>query len=195
MIREYKKEKIFKYLGQATEPLDIEKIRRACGIGNWNTALNYCLTLLIEGKIKGQKTSKSWVFWTHQETQLKPWEEAIGTYKALKVNENNVTLTLTHTLKNLKITFPKNTPEANTLINTLQNTQKGQKIAILKTDNPQKPLIIKTLKEATAAHKSGLRRLWVRSSILWVAFKDFRLVALRFSLLRFELRSWRLLYA
>ena len=57
------KEKIYDFLSKTKEPTDIEKIRKECKIGNWNTALKHCLELLIEGKIKGQKTSKSWVFW------------------------------------------------------------------------------------------------------------------------------------
>ncbi|MGB9779021.1 MAG: hypothetical protein ACPLW8_06400 [Candidatus Bathyarchaeales archaeon] len=57
------KEKIYDFLSKTQKPTDIEKIRKECKIGNWNTALKHCLELLIEGKIKGQKTSKSWVFW------------------------------------------------------------------------------------------------------------------------------------
>lgn len=56
-------EKIIKILTEATEPLDIEKIRVGAGIGNWNTALKHCLELLLAKKIQGQKTSKSWIFW------------------------------------------------------------------------------------------------------------------------------------
>lgn len=57
------KEKIYDFLSKTQKPTDIEKIRKECKIGNWNTALKHCLELLLEGKIKGQKTSKSWVFW------------------------------------------------------------------------------------------------------------------------------------
>jgi len=56
-------EKIVEMLEKAVQPMDIEKIRVEIGIGNWNTALKHCLELIIAGKIKGQKTSKSWVFW------------------------------------------------------------------------------------------------------------------------------------
>jgi hypothetical protein len=42
--------------------MDVEKIRVACGIGNWETALKHCLELRIAGKIEAVKTSKSWVF-------------------------------------------------------------------------------------------------------------------------------------
>lgn len=55
--------KIVETLENASEPLDIEKIRVNAGIGNWNTALKHCLELLIAKKISGQKTSKSWIFW------------------------------------------------------------------------------------------------------------------------------------
>ena len=58
------KEKILATLAKATQPMDIEKIRVDAGIGNWNTALKHCLELLVTGEISGQKTSKSWVFWT-----------------------------------------------------------------------------------------------------------------------------------
>jgi hypothetical protein len=57
------KEKILTYLKQAETPQDIEKIRVACGIGNWNTALKHCLELQILERISGQKSSKSWIFW------------------------------------------------------------------------------------------------------------------------------------
>jgi len=57
------KDKILQVLTDATEPLDIEKIRSSAGIGNWQTALKHCLELCMAGKIKGLKTSKSWVFW------------------------------------------------------------------------------------------------------------------------------------
>jgi hypothetical protein len=57
------KEKILKTLQNATQPLDIERIRTEGGIGNWNTALKHCLELLVEKKVNGVKTSKSWVFW------------------------------------------------------------------------------------------------------------------------------------
>lgn len=62
-------EKIVLLLEKATQPLDIEKIRVEAEIGNWQTALKHCLELTIAGKIKGQKTSKSWVFWIDRPEQ------------------------------------------------------------------------------------------------------------------------------
>ena len=59
---DYKK-RILSLISETSEPLDIEKIRAACGIGNWNTALKHCLELVLEKKISGVKTSKSWIFW------------------------------------------------------------------------------------------------------------------------------------
>jgi hypothetical protein len=43
-------------------PTDVEKIRRSTGFSHWNAALTHLLQLYIDGKIDGQKTSKSWVF-------------------------------------------------------------------------------------------------------------------------------------
>jgi len=167
MIKNYQ-QKIVSFLNKATEPVDVEKIRTACSIGNWNTALTNCLDLLVQGKIMGQKTSRGWVFWTYQETQLEPWQEAIGNFEALKISEDKVTLTLTHTVKNLVITFPKETPEAQTLLQALKSTQKGTKIAILKTDNPEKPIIIRTLNEATITHSCSYQKCQVRIRVPFV---------------------------
>jgi hypothetical protein len=64
-------EKIIQTLEGASQPLDIEKIRLDSGIGNWETALKHCLELLIAGRIKGQKTSKSWIFWVEKEIVAK----------------------------------------------------------------------------------------------------------------------------
>lgn len=187
MIKNYQ-QKIVSFLNKASEPVDVEKIRTACSIGNWNTALTNCLDLLVQGKIMGQKTSRGWVFWTHQETQLEPWQEAIGNFEALKISEDKVTLTLTHTVKNLAITFPKEAPEAQTLLQALKNTQKGTKIAILKTDIPEKPIIIRTFTAIPDANNQPCWKQQLRRSLLCYAFKGY---ALKFSLWLSGLRlSW-----
>jgi len=61
--------KIMELLKNAKEPLDVAKIRVACDIGNWNTALKHCLELLVDGKINGQRTSKGWIFWPRREAR------------------------------------------------------------------------------------------------------------------------------
>ena len=63
------KDSIVAFLAQAQRPQDIEKIRVAAGIGNWNTALKHCLELQIEGKLQGQKSSKSWTFWVEKKSR------------------------------------------------------------------------------------------------------------------------------
>jgi hypothetical protein len=65
-------QKIVQTLEKTAQPLDIEKIRIAAGIGNWNTALKHCLELMLNRKIEGQKTSKSWVFWCKNK-QIEPF--------------------------------------------------------------------------------------------------------------------------
>jgi hypothetical protein len=151
MLREYQK-RIINFLNETTGPVDVEKIRINCGIGNWNTALKHCLQLLIQGKIKGEETSKGWLFWIHQPTHLQPWEEAVGDFTDLRINEESITLVLT-TQKTLHITFPTNTPEAQTILKTLKNTPKGKKIAILCTDIPEKPILIQPLERNDSSHK------------------------------------------
>jgi hypothetical protein len=57
------KRSVRRLLAKNSRPLHVEKIRKACHMGNWQTALKHCLELLYEGKIQGIKTSKSWLFW------------------------------------------------------------------------------------------------------------------------------------
>ena len=61
--RDYK-EDILRVVAEAKRPMDVEKIRVACKIGNWQTALKHCLELQYDGKINATKSSKSWIFWT-----------------------------------------------------------------------------------------------------------------------------------
>jgi hypothetical protein len=68
-INEKYKQEILELLKKATEPMDVAKIRYACHIGNWNTAMKHCLELMLDRKINGQRTSKGWIFWPKQEAK------------------------------------------------------------------------------------------------------------------------------
>ena len=59
---EYKKA-ILTLLANASQPLDVEYIRTACKIGNWQTALKHGLELLYDGRIQGTRTSRGWIFY------------------------------------------------------------------------------------------------------------------------------------
>jgi hypothetical protein len=142
------KERILNFLSQSSKPVDAETIRKSCKIANWNTTLKHCLELLFEGTIKGQTTSKGWIFWTHQETHLQPWQEATGTLDKIENSETQTIALLTCTVKKrIAIPLPKDQLETQKLHQLI-----GQKITILKTDIPEKPLIIRTLGEATITH-------------------------------------------
>jgi hypothetical protein len=68
-MKETYNQKIMELLKNAKEPMDVAKIRVACNIGNWNTALKHCLELLVDGRINGQRTSKGWIFWPKREAR------------------------------------------------------------------------------------------------------------------------------
>lgn len=149
-MRNNYKEKILEYLKKAAEPADVEKIRTACGIGNWNTALKHCLELHARGTILGQRTTKGWVFWSYEETHLVPWQEAIGTLDRIEESETQTIALLTCTYKRqLAIPLSKNQSETKKLQKLI-----GKKIRILQTDIPNKPIIIRTFMEPPDAKKS-----------------------------------------
>lgn len=183
MANDYE-EKILEYLKKAAEPADVEKIRVGCKIGNWNTALKHLLELYSQGTIQGQKTSKGWVFWIYQQTYLAPWQEAIGILDRIETSETQTIALLTCTYKKqIAIPLPKDHPETKKLQKLL-----GKKIAILKTDNPQKPLAIRSFMEPPDANNQCCWKQQLRRSLLCYAFKRY---ALKFSLWLSELRlSW-----
>jgi hypothetical protein len=57
------KSNILEVLSQAEKPMDIYNIKVKAGIKNWETCKAILLELLIEGKIKGQRSTKGWTFW------------------------------------------------------------------------------------------------------------------------------------
>ncbi len=59
--------KISTYLASCEEPQSVESIRIKAGISHWGIALAACLDLTLQGKIKGLKTSRGWVFWAETE--------------------------------------------------------------------------------------------------------------------------------
>jgi len=119
-----------------------------------------------------------------KEIRLQPWQEIIGTPKEIKTNKEVTTAIITCTQHiDFIITYPNETKEAQTL-QSLQKL-KGQKIAIIKTDIPEKPLLIRTFNEPTATYKNFCTLLLVRSSLIWAALK---LVAFNNTLWQFGLR-------
>ena len=61
--------RVLHHLSLTEIPQTVEAIRTAAGIGNWQSAKAILLELLAEGKIKGMKTSSSWVFWLDKPEQ------------------------------------------------------------------------------------------------------------------------------
>lgn len=49
-------------LGKTPMPVSIEYVARHLNVG-WGTARAILLELTLSGKVAGQKTTKSWIFW------------------------------------------------------------------------------------------------------------------------------------
>ena len=138
---------------------EIENLRHNIGYTR-SGFYRYALTRLMEQLLLAKQ----------KELHLQPWQEIIGTLKELKTDVETTTaiLTCTHHAE-YTISYPNGTKEAKTL-QKLKN-KKGTKVALLKTDNPEKPLAIRTFYAKPVAHKNFLQRLWCRSTLLWTALK------------------------
>ncbi|MEM2739061.1 MAG: GW dipeptide domain-containing protein, partial [Candidatus Bathyarchaeia archaeon] len=114
---------------------EIESLRHHIGYTR-SGFYRYALTRLVEQLLLTKQ----------KEVQLQPWQEIIGTLKEVKTDKENTTAIITCTqYTDYIITYPNNTKEAE----TLQALKKliGQKVEILRTDIPEKPLLIKTFNE------------------------------------------------
>lgn len=57
--------RILKEIANATIPVSTEYIAKKMRIG-WGTAIRHALELMVAEKLKGLKTTKSWVFWVEK---------------------------------------------------------------------------------------------------------------------------------
>jgi hypothetical protein len=121
---------------------------------------------------------------TEQRVYLRPWEEIVGTLTGIEISDLETTALLTCTTrKHIAITLPKDQTDSTQLQQLI-----GKKIGILKTEDPERPLAIRTFTETTDARNPTAWNRQLRRSLLSYAFKGY---ALKFSLWLSELRlSW-----
>jgi hypothetical protein len=150
---------------------EIENLRHNIGYTR-SGFYRYALTRLIEQLLLTKQ----------KELHLQPWQEIVGTLKEIKTNEETTTAIVMCTQNtDHVIIYPNQTKEAEVL-QTLKNLQ-GQKVAILRTDLPDKPILIRSLEEPATTSNSFWRSLLVRSSLILVAFKQ---------LIAFNIALWHL---
>lgn len=86
-----------------------------------------------------------------QRMYLRPWVEVIGTLNGIETTGTDLIALLTCTCeKHTAITIQRDSPETEQQLKKLL----GRKIAILKTDNPQKPLVIRIIPEPSKSSKT-----------------------------------------
>lgn len=86
-----------------------------------------------------------------EEVQLRLWEELQGILLSLEVDDYKISAILTCTPNNeMAITFSKGAKEA-TLLEEALNDLIGQRVAILKTDSSQQPIVIRSFTAKTEA--------------------------------------------
>ena len=69
---------------------------------------------------------------------LEPWEEAVGIFRGVQCREFEVSLLL----GDYRIVFPAQSPEAS-ILKTLGKKLVSKGVGVLRTDDPQKPLLFR----------------------------------------------------
>jgi hypothetical protein len=118
---------------------------------------------------------------TRREVKLQPWEEIVGTLKTIENGNQTITAVIACT-QDLEIALPyqQETQEAKLIQNSRDLL--GQKISIIKTDQPDRPIIIKQ-KEGIPLTKPqfapkvfgrsyGFIKRWVLFSVMFSSLKN-----------------------
>jgi len=50
--------------------MDVENVRLKAGLKNWESTKAILLEMVLQGAIQGQKTTKSWIFWSNSNGTL-----------------------------------------------------------------------------------------------------------------------------
>jgi hypothetical protein len=57
------RDSIMRVLENSRFPMDIENVRLAARMKNWESAKSILLEMALQGSIKVKRTTKSWIFW------------------------------------------------------------------------------------------------------------------------------------
>lgn len=77
-----------------------------------------------------------------RELQLRPWEECVGIFEKLEMDEIEVAVILSNRNKKIRLAFPANESEADIVKKELKTCTSGTRITILRTDDASRPLVI-----------------------------------------------------
>ena len=118
----------------------VEQFRKEIGYSR-SATYRYMATRFLEEKLLSKR----------RKIHLRPWEEVIGKLKAIETNSDAISAVITCTQDvELVITYPRESPEA-VVLRSLTNLL-GEKVSVIRTDHPEKPLIVKPIKSPSNRH-------------------------------------------
>jgi len=77
-------------------------------------------------------------------TTLQSWEEIVGRYQGTERNDSHI---IVHLEELSPLSFPLGSSEASILEEELEDVESGTKVGILRSDMPEKPLLVRVVKE------------------------------------------------
>lgn len=92
---------------------------------------------------------------SHQPIYLTLWAEVVGIFQGISSDDLYTYVEIANKL----LLFPRESMESRIILNKLNRLLIGQKITMLKTDNPQQPIIIKPFTVTTEAVKRRSQNL------------------------------------
>lgn len=81
----------------------------------------------------------------NNEKRLQVWSECVGRFLKLDRSESEVCLVLSSGSKHIVLSFPTEGLESQTLQRELSSVKPGTKIALIKTDETLRPLLVRII--------------------------------------------------
>jgi len=87
------------------------------------------------------------------EKRLQTWTECVGRFVRLEIDESQVSVVLSCRAEHILLSFPKDGPESEILQRSLSSVRPGAKVALLKTDDVSKPILVRLVGHVDASEK------------------------------------------
>jgi hypothetical protein len=128
-------------------------LKRRGIVRNNREAVVQALLALQEKVVKSDLEKSKLRTLTQQSVYLRPWDEIVGTLDGIEKTRSDtdvIALLTCTTEKHIAIAIQRDSPETEQQLRNLI----GKRVAIVKTDNPRKPLAIRTIAESNKPLKT-----------------------------------------
>lgn len=95
----------------------------------------------------------------NREKYLPAWSECVGSFLSLEIGESRVSVVLSCGAEHVILSFPTESLESQTLQRELSSCKLGTRIALIKTNEASRPLLVRLVGSHNGDVKNELRSI------------------------------------